>query len=116
MSEEHECCIDNQGLCHICGVLLDEELWIRYSGKPKTVPRYEHDCGSDRCKFLGQHGKHDLYACVRNKVADTVIARYGSDGPEYASGLLFAQRGLISELVEAMRRAEAMDIDCSKGV
>lgn len=75
-------------------------------------PKYQHNC--DLCKFLGRYKKYDLYVCVRNNIADTVIARHGSNGPDYSSGLIFAHRNLIPELVEAKNRAEALGIDCSK--
>ena len=49
--------------------------------------RYEHDC--DRCIALGEHEEADLYFC--EQAGDpTIIARYGSDGPDYTSGLIFA--------------------------
>jgi hypothetical protein len=66
-------------------------------------PKFIHDC--DACTFLGHYNNHDLYACARKGAIDTVIARYGDDGPAYASGLIFALRGLIPELVEAFLRA-----------
>lgn len=90
------------------------------------TPKYRHDC--DNCLFLGRltahsHGwkdhriqDYDLYVCARNGVADTVSARYGDEGSEYMSGLLFAHRRIVPELVEAKRRAEACGIDCSKEV
>ncbi len=43
------------------------------------MPRFRHDC--DRCQSLGQYGPHDLYVCH----GGTLLARYGDDGPEYAS-------------------------------
>lgn len=51
---------------------------------PNTQPVHEHDC--ERCVFhgtgTGDNGKIvDFYTC-----GDTVLARYGSDGPEYSSG------------------------------
>ena len=48
-------------------------------------PRFQHDC--DNCVFLGHYEGHDLYYCPREP---TVIARYGGGGPEYTSGLPFA--------------------------
>lgn len=49
------------------------------------MPKYQHDC--TKCKYLGRtigNGKIvDLY--VHN---DTLIARYGDDGPDYYSGLV----------------------------
>jgi hypothetical protein len=72
---------------------------------PKVEPRYEHDC--DECVFLGHHGKYDLYYCERSEI--TVIARFGPLG-DYKSGLSFAKHGLIPELVEAYKRAQALGI------
>lgn len=72
----------------------------------KETPQFTHYC--DRCQFLGVYKGSDLYVCARNNVMDTVIHRYGNDGPEYGSGLIFAQKGLIPELVEALKRAQAL--------
>ena len=60
----------------------------------KSKPKYEHDC--DACKFLGTYTHndhiHDLYFCGTHEDG-TVIARFGHDGPEYRSGMPFAERG-----------------------
>jgi len=53
------------------------------------TPKFTHDC--EGCKFLGHYEGHDLYYCAGEP---TVIARYGSDGPAYASGLAFANAPL----------------------
>lgn len=50
---------------------------------PLEGPVFEHDC--DECVFLGHYEKHDLYYC--GKDIETVIARWSSDGPDYASGV-----------------------------
>jgi hypothetical protein len=42
-------------------------------------PVFKHDC--HRCRFLGHRNSHDLYACG----SDSVVARYGNDGPDYVS-------------------------------
>lgn len=49
-------------------------------------PRYKHDC--DGCVFLGQFDGYDLYYCKRSDedMGGTVIARFGNDGSNYASG------------------------------
>jgi len=44
-------------------------------------PRFDHDC--DACQFLGQWHDYDLWWCPAP--TNTVIARYGSKGPNYAS-------------------------------
>lgn len=46
--------------------------------------RHKHDCKN--CIPLGQLNEHDLYYC---STEPTVIARYGSDGPDYKSGMAF---------------------------
>ena len=70
-------------------------------------PRYKHDC--EECYFLGtilsNNSDHDLYCCVKKGPFKTVIARYGSDGPDYESGLLVALQGQNVRLEEALRRA-----------
>lgn len=49
--------------------------------------KFTHDC--DRCQFLGHYFGHDVYVC--NGGGNTlmgmgsIIARYGDDGPDYAS-------------------------------
>lgn len=54
------------------------------------APRYTHDC--DECCFVGSFHDatdgvdYDLYACP---FEPTVVARYGDEGPDYASGLMF---------------------------
>lgn len=51
---------------------------------PNYAPAHRHDC--DSCAFHGTRNvgdkKVDFYTC-----GDTVIGRYGSDGPEYWSTL-----------------------------
>ena len=66
-------------------------------------PRFTHDC--KRCTFLGQFGEFDLYHCDQFQWSriPTVIARYGNEPWEYASGL---DATSIPELAEAKRRAE----------
>lgn len=35
----HTCHVDNQGVCHTCGVLIDPEAWHAYAGEPhEDVP------------------------------------------------------------------------------
>ena len=66
-------------------------------------PIYKHDC--DFCIYLGSYQlylDYDLYVC---KAGKTVIARWGSEGPQYDSG-----RALItydSVIAVAARRALA---------
>ena len=68
-------------------------------------PQFEHDCKN--CIFLGRYEAHpnppcDLYVCPPS---DIVVARYGNDGSEYSSGLVFAGEGGHPWLVEATKRA-----------
>lgn len=62
-----------------------------------TEPRYTHDCA--RCRFLGSVDKYDLYVCPEGTPGQlTGIARYGNDGPEYAS------RGFLREVIGTIHR------------
>lgn len=83
----------------------------------EDTPRYTHDCTN--CNFLGQYKEFDLYVCAVGKKISTVIARYSSNGPDYASGLGFAKeyrKGMYREckdiialaLAEALARAEKL--------
>ena len=65
--------------------------------------RYKHDC--DRCIYLGRWDEYDLYFCADDLLGPTVVARYSSHGPDYASGLRVA--AMIPELAEARTRAIA---------
>ena len=74
--------------------------------KEKTAipdPIYKHDC--DFCVFLGSYQLvvvYDLYVC---KAGKTLVARWGSEGNQYDSGLaLIPQNFAISV---AARRALA---------
>lgn len=48
-------------------------------------PKWEHDC--EDCVFLGSFDLHDLYYCEEGNPTPTVIARFGSDEPNYRSGM-----------------------------
>ena len=74
---------------------------------------YTHDC--DKCIYLGDYTDYqpsqrqitavfDLYYCPQGGGLPTVIARYGSEGPDYTSGL--AGAGVVPELAEAKKRAQ----------
>ena len=65
--------------------------------------RYKHDCRA--CYSLGQYEEYDLYFCDQISIP-TVIARYGDDGPDYVSGLEFAET--IDPLGVAYERARSM--------
>lgn len=55
---------------------------------PNTEPAYKHDCakcvyhGTMHATHGGYYGPVDFYTCD-----DSVLARYGNEGPTYASGL-----------------------------
>lgn len=66
---------------------------IRTSG-----PVYEHDCNN--CEYIATVYKvdgvlkvYDCYWCPSPHGIPTIITRHSSDGPDYVSGLVFAQRG-----------------------
>ena len=75
------------------------------------VPQYEHDCES--CVFLGnyenENGRYDLY--YHGGDHKTVIGRYGNDGGDYSSGMVFGRDGLVPELAEAYNRAKEQGLD-----
>jgi hypothetical protein len=61
--------------------------------KENFQPKYKHDC--KKCNFLGhvdftigeQDSFVDLYFCNQGNFNDTVIARFSSEGADYASGI-----------------------------
>jgi len=75
----------------ILSILLIMLVFIIFYSSKKMKTKYKHDC--QKCIFLGQYefkGEiYDLYFCEQDGLP-TVIARYGNDGPEYISGLQFA--------------------------
>ena len=85
--------------------------------KPVQEPLYEHDC--DKCQYLGQYQsgpatiKHDLYVhCAGDWISETVIARFGDEGDEYLSGIVFV--GIDPCLTEAYKRAVASGVVFTK--
>ena len=62
------------------------------------TPKYIHDC--EECIYLGTYNETDLYFC---DATPTVISRYSDNGPDYKSGLIFADKDI--ELGEAKSRA-----------
>lgn len=75
-------------------------------------PIYTHDCS--HCTFLGNFSwegeTFDLYHHASNSIEDTVIARFGSDGPEYSSGTCFSYTGQSPALTAARLRAQQKGI------
>ena len=49
-------------------------------------PRYAHDC--EACRYLGQFENYDLY--YHPGANETIVARFGSEGPDYLSGIGFS--------------------------
>lgn len=49
------------------------------------TPQHTHDC--DDCVFIAQLGKDDIYVCATemDRGEDSLIARDGSEGGDYAS-------------------------------
>lgn len=54
----------------------------------EVKPRHRHCCRG--CTFLGRYGEFDLYHCNQAIGGPTVLARFGDDGPDYNSGIVFA--------------------------
>jgi len=71
----------------------------------KELPQFTHDCGE--CRFLGRYHygsrNYDLYFCGQGGLP-IVLARYGSNGPYYDSGLSL-HVNKIGSLGEARIRA-----------
>lgn len=75
-------------------------------------PQFTHDC--DRDVYLGRYecrlyGACDLYYADHGGMTDTVIARFGNDGPDYVSGLPLVRA--VPCLTEAYKRAVAQGIE-----
>jgi hypothetical protein len=65
-------------------VLVDKVM--EFVGPTLPTAHFQHDC--EECIYLGQDKEHDFYFhSTANGWLPTVIARFGSDGPDYASGL-----------------------------
>lgn len=67
--------------------------------KNMSTPKFTHDC--QKCVFLGNYKwrkeDYDLYFCATEP---TVIARYGNEGPEYKSGLIFGKLAIADNDME----------------
>jgi len=44
-------------------------------------PTFEHDCS--HCRFIAHIDGHDAYVCKTD--LNSIVLRYGNDGPEYSS-------------------------------
>jgi len=93
-------------------------------------PQFQHDC--DKCDFLGRvvhttalhpdfmppdEDYAELFALGTAKVVDlylckkgswTVIARYSDDGPDYVSGLQFADGNPDLKIAKRMAQAKGL--------
>jgi hypothetical protein len=72
------------------------------------VKRFIHDCSA--CRFLGQFGKFDLYVCGKSgSLGQSVVARYGDEGPDYMSAPteVVKQYPTESVLMRALEAAQA---------
>lgn len=93
MGENLFSCIAPRDMFRIAMDLAKKLHWIHQRGElevvnhpyPLEAPMWEHDCGD--CIFLGTHHQHDLYYCQGHARFPTLVARYGSDGPQYKSGV-----------------------------
>lgn len=77
---------------------------------PAQGPRYQHDCAY--CHFLGRfvgcRGEVDLYVHALGNGA-TVIARFGDNASDRASGMSFSY-GAANDLSEARTRAQTLGL------
>ncbi len=99
---------------------------MQKTAKFQQVPLYQHD--STCCVYLGTfhsqtHRWVDLYFCDQGGIHPTLIGRFSSDGPDYASGIeplfdfqfvayaLAVERGLVArEHSSFLRRNPGLDI------
>ena len=58
------------------------------------MPQFEHDCTA--CKFIATINEMDIYLCPGNG-DPSIIARFSSDGPDYASNRVSDFKRSISE-------------------
>jgi hypothetical protein len=73
-------------------VLQPDTSSVVYMNDPQHK-YYKHDC--NKCVYLGSYSfckkdlwkKYDLYFCGQGGTGNTLVARYGDEGPEYLSGL-----------------------------
>lgn len=78
-------------------------------------PRFQHNC--EDCIFLGavslrgdHQGYYDLYYCNNGPFGPTLLARYGDEGHEYASGLSFGKERINPALAAAYDLAVSKDL------
>ena len=66
-----------------------------------TGPVFTHDC--DVCRFLGHEQGCDLYVCGADDSV-SVVARYGSFGPDYASQSVDLLKSTMGEPAGSTRK------------
>lgn len=71
-----------------------------------SKPQFQHDC--DCCTFHGVLDGHDIYAH-----GESIIARFGDDGPEYTSGPRFVAWQMPNNYI--LRRAASFVFDNEMG-
>lgn len=83
------------------GFLEARDLAQRMRGRPRWV----NNCG--KCEFKGSLGRFDVYECVQGHEGgmppivrnSSLIARYGSDGPDYASAPRHVFAGIVHDTI-----------------
>lgn len=68
----------------------------------QNTPRYIHDC--KECIYLGQKDEYDLYFCNQGGLLNTVIARFGNEGPDYISGMSFSDKEPLKTAKELAKK------------
>ena len=58
------------------------------------MPQFQHDCTA--CKFIATINEMDVYIC-KSGIGQSIIARFSSDGPDYASTDLAIFKRSIAE-------------------
>lgn len=82
----------------------------------RREPQYEHDC--EKCVYLSDYGDYDLYWCPQDPVGETVLARFGNEGPDYVScpPSLIRHEMADHPLPVAVRRAMEMGLIRSQDI
>ncbi len=81
--------LDNQGLCHQCGILLEPAWWAHYTGE-NEMSDYEKNCigwnqRTDTVKITTLR-KGDVFKCISGKFwrmerrTDSITHVFGEDG------------------------------------
>ena len=83
-----------------------EETALKPVGRePDAPPRYTHDCTD--CIYMGRLWHLDLYFHPGDGAHPTdltVVARFGSDGPDYESGIGSQSMGVYVAVQRAVER------------